>query len=66
MVLHGDGGGKAPAVKRAIHGRAKVARTLKAGLRASTRFGGFTLRRNQINGQPGALASTPKASCSAS
>jgi len=60
VVLHGDGGGKAPAVKRAIHGRAKVARTLKAGLRASTRFGGFTLRRNQINGQPGALVLDPE------
>ncbi len=55
VVLHGDGGGKAPAVKRAIHGRAKVACTLKAGLRAAARFGGFTLRREEVNGQPGAL-----------
>jgi RNA polymerase sigma-70 factor (TIGR02957 family) len=55
VVLHGDGGGKAPAVKRAIHGRAKVARTLGAGLRAAARFGGFTLRREEVNGQPGAL-----------
>src|SRR5918999_369235 len=55
VVLHGDGGGKAPAVKRAIHGRAKVARALTAGLRATTRFGGFTTRREELNGQPGAL-----------
>ena len=55
VVLHGDGGGKAPAIKRAIHGRAKVARTLIAGLRAGTRFGSFTSRREEINGQPGAL-----------
>jgi RNA polymerase sigma-70 factor (TIGR02957 family) len=55
VVLHGDGGGKAPAVKRAIHGRAKVARTLIAGLRAAARFGGITLRREEVNGQPGAL-----------
>jgi RNA polymerase sigma-70 factor (TIGR02957 family) len=55
VVLHGDGGGKAPALPRAVHGRAKVARTLKAGLRAATRFGGFTWRRAEINGQPGAL-----------
>ena len=55
VVLRGDGGGKAPAVARAIHGRAKVARALRAGLRAATRFGGFTSRREEVNGQPGAL-----------
>jgi len=55
VVLRGDGGGKAPAVKRALHGRAKVARTLIVGLRAGTRFGGFTTRREEANGQPGAL-----------
>jgi RNA polymerase sigma-70 factor (TIGR02957 family) len=55
VVLHGDGGGKAPAVKRAVHGRARVARTLIAGLRAGARFGGFTKRREEVNGQPGAL-----------
>jgi RNA polymerase sigma-70 factor (TIGR02957 family) len=55
VVLRGDGGGKAPAVKRAVHGRARVARTLIAGLRAGARFGGFTTRREEINGQPGAL-----------
>jgi hypothetical protein len=54
VVLHGDGGGKAPAPKRALHGRARVARTLIAGLRAGTRFG-FTVRREEVNGQPGAL-----------
>jgi RNA polymerase sigma-70 factor (TIGR02957 family) len=55
VVLRGDGGGKAPAVKRAIHGRARVARTLMAWMRAGTRFGGFTSRRKEVNGQPGAL-----------
>jgi len=56
VVLHGDGGGKAPAIRHALHGRAKVARTLIAGLRAGvTRFGGFALRRAEVNGQPGAL-----------
>jgi RNA polymerase sigma-70 factor (TIGR02957 family) len=54
VVLHGDGGGKAPALTRAIHGRVKVARTLRAGLRAVTRFG-LTSRREEVNGQPGAL-----------
>jgi hypothetical protein len=54
VVLRGDGGGKAPALARALHGRARVARTLIAGLRALTRFG-LILRREQLNGQPGAL-----------
>ncbi len=55
VVLRGDGGGKAPALARAVHGRAKVARTLMAGLRAGTRLVGFTWRREEVNGQPGAL-----------
>ncbi len=54
VVLHADGGGKAPALARAIHGRARAARTLIAGLRALTRFG-FTSRREEVNGRPGAL-----------
>ena len=58
VVLHGDGGGKAPAPTRALHGRATVARTLTAGLRAGTRFG-FTMRREEVNGQPGALFFAP-------
>ena len=32
-----------------------MARTLIAGLRAGARFGGFTSRRAEVNGQPGAL-----------
>jgi RNA polymerase sigma-70 factor (TIGR02957 family) len=56
VVLHGDGGGKAPAITRPLHGRTRVARTLAAGLRAaSTRIAGLTLRRAEVNGQPGAL-----------
>jgi RNA polymerase sigma-70 factor (TIGR02957 family) len=54
VVLRGDGGGKAPALARALHGRARVARTLIAGLRALARFG-LTWRREEVNGQPGAL-----------
>ena len=54
VVLRGDGGGKAPALARALHGRARVARTLIAWLRTATRFG-VTLRREEVNGQPGAL-----------
>jgi RNA polymerase sigma-70 factor (TIGR02957 family) len=55
VVLRGDGGGKAPTIARPVHGRAKVARTLVAGRRAGARFGGFTVRREEVNGQPGAL-----------
>jgi RNA polymerase sigma-70 factor (TIGR02957 family) len=55
VVLHGDGGGKAPAIARAIHGRARVARTLMAWMRAGARYGGLSWRREEVNGQPGAL-----------
>ncbi len=54
VVFRGDGGGKAPAAAHAIHGRARVARLLIAGLRALSRVG-FTTRREEVNGQPGAL-----------
>lgn len=54
VVMRGDGGGKAPALKHALHGRSRVARTLIAGLRAIGRLG-VTTRREQVNGQPGLL-----------
>jgi RNA polymerase sigma-70 factor (ECF subfamily) len=60
VVLRGDGGGKAPALARAVHGRARVARTLTAWLRAGTRLGGFSVRREEVNGQPGALFLDPE------
>jgi uncharacterized protein (DUF427 family) len=60
VVLHGDGGGKAPATARAIHGRARVARTLIAGLGTATRTGGFTVRREEVNCQPGAVFFDPE------
>jgi RNA polymerase sigma-70 factor (ECF subfamily) len=37
-----------------------VARTLIAGLRTATRVGGFTARREEVNGQPGALFFDPE------
>ncbi len=55
VVFRGDGGGKAPAAARAIHGRAKVARLLVAGLHTAATRHGFTFRREEVNGQPGAL-----------
>jgi RNA polymerase sigma-70 factor (ECF subfamily) len=60
VVLRGDGGGKAPTIARSIHGRARVARTLIAGLRTATGAAGFTLRREEVNGQPGALFFDPE------
>jgi RNA polymerase sigma-70 factor (ECF subfamily) len=60
VVLHGDGGGKAPALARPVHGRAKVARTLLAWVRAAARIGGVSLRSVEVNGQPGALVLDPE------
>jgi RNA polymerase sigma-70 factor (TIGR02957 family) len=59
VVLHGDGGGKAPAIARPLHGRARVARTLLAWMKATVRFGGATLRPVEVNGQPGAMSFDP-------
>jgi RNA polymerase sigma-70 factor (TIGR02957 family) len=56
VVFRGDGGGKAPAAARALHGRVKVARALTRGFaRLQTLLGGFRARREEINGEPGAL-----------
>jgi RNA polymerase sigma-70 factor (ECF subfamily) len=55
VVLQGDGGGKAPALAQALHGRARVARTVLAWMGVARRAGGVSLRRTEINGQPGAL-----------
>jgi len=58
VVLHGDGGGKAPALARALHGRDRVARTLRAWIRQGERIPGAELRQVAVNGQPGALMLT--------
>jgi RNA polymerase sigma-70 factor (TIGR02957 family) len=54
VVLQGDGGGKVPALARALHGRGRVARTLAAWGRAGARIAG-SFRLAEVNGQPGAL-----------
>jgi RNA polymerase sigma-70 factor (ECF subfamily) len=59
VVLHGDGGGKVPALARALHGRGRVARTLVAWGRVAGRIGGAELRQVEVNGQPGALLFGP-------
>jgi RNA polymerase sigma-70 factor (TIGR02957 family) len=55
VVLHGDGGGKVPALARSLHGRSRVARTLLAWMRQGARIAGATMRQVEVNGQPGAL-----------
>jgi RNA polymerase sigma-70 factor (TIGR02957 family) len=55
VELHGDGGGKAPALARALFGRSRVARTLRNWAGAGSRLGGWQVRRVDVNGQPGAL-----------
>jgi RNA polymerase sigma-70 factor (TIGR02957 family) len=58
VVLHGDGGGKVPALARSLHGRQRVARTLRAWMRQGERIPGAALRPVEVNGQPGALMLT--------
>jgi RNA polymerase sigma factor (sigma-70 family) len=56
VVLHGDGGGKAPALARPLAGRTRVAKTLVSWARSGERAGGVEFRPVEINGQPGAIA----------
>jgi RNA polymerase sigma-70 factor (TIGR02957 family) len=55
VELHGDGGGKVPALARALFGRSRVAGTLRNWMRAGARIAGVEMRRVEVNGQPGAL-----------
>jgi RNA polymerase sigma-70 factor (TIGR02957 family) len=59
VVLAGDGGGKAPALARALHGARRVARAMSTWGRLADRFGGVSLRRAEVNGQPGAVFLDP-------
>jgi RNA polymerase sigma-70 factor (TIGR02957 family) len=55
VELHGDGGGKAPALARALFGRSRVAKTLRNWSRTAGRIPGISIRRVDVNGQPGAM-----------
>jgi hypothetical protein len=59
VVLHGDGGGKVPALARPPFGRRRVARTLVNWARHASRFGGVTVMPADVNGQPGAMFLDP-------
>lgn len=50
----GDGGGKAPAFSRGIHGADKVARALAASFPLIA-MGGAGVEQHEVNGQPGAI-----------
>ena len=54
VVLRGDGGGKVPALARALAGASRVARALVNWGRVGARSGS-SFRRLALNGQPGAL-----------
>ncbi|MDQ6775198.1 MAG: RNA polymerase sigma-70 factor [Actinomycetota bacterium] len=55
VVLTGDGGGKVPALARALSGRNRVARTLLNWRKLGSRAPGSSMRPAEINGSPGAL-----------
>ena len=59
VVLHGDGGGKAPALARALHGRDRVSRTLRNWVKVGMRVVEISWRRVEVNGQPGAITFDP-------
>jgi RNA polymerase sigma-70 factor (TIGR02957 family) len=53
VELHGDGGGLAPAIKRPVFGRAKVAQMFRNWWSLRERMGGIEIRPAVVNGQPG-------------
>jgi RNA polymerase sigma-70 factor (TIGR02957 family) len=55
VQLTGDGGGKVPALARALHGRDRVARALLNWSRVGARIPGISLEPVDVNGEPGAL-----------
>jgi len=58
VVVYGDGGGSSPSWRRPIFGRERVLRLL-LGLGRHSRELGVTMRRAEINGQPGAMFLDP-------
>lgn len=55
VALHGDGGGRVPALGRPVNGRQRVARVLAAAAPMLARAGGVRYHLTEVNGQPGAL-----------
>jgi RNA polymerase sigma-70 factor (ECF subfamily) len=59
VVAYADGGGKAAAFPRPVHGRDKVLRLLQAGATRGARLSVSGIRLAEINGQPGAMFLDP-------
>jgi RNA polymerase sigma-70 factor (ECF subfamily) len=59
VVAYADGGGKATAFPRPVHGRDKVLRVLQGPGASGKRLGVSGVRFAEINGQPGALFLDP-------
>ena len=59
VELHGDGGGRAPALARALYGKRPVAQALATWLETGRRSGGVAFRLTEVNGQPGAMLTDP-------
>jgi RNA polymerase sigma-70 factor (ECF subfamily) len=59
VVAYGDGGGKAPAFRRPVHGADRVARLLLGATARGERLGVSDMRHVEINGQPGAVFLDP-------
>jgi len=59
VVLHGDGGGKVPALARALRGRTRTARALHNWGKVASRIPDAFLERVELNGQPGAIIRLP-------
>jgi RNA polymerase sigma-70 factor, ECF subfamily len=55
VVAYADGGGKAFAFPKPVHGRDRVVRLMARGAEYGARIGVVGLRFTEINGQPGAL-----------
>jgi RNA polymerase sigma factor (sigma-70 family) len=59
VVLHGDGGGKVPALARTLQGRTRAAKALRNWNKAASRMGGAAFDRTELNGRPGAIIRLP-------
>ena len=55
VVLHSDGGGKAPALPNVIHGASNVARAILGGVKKGQAQGAGAVRIVQVNGEPGVV-----------
>ena len=61
VIVYGDGGGGSPSWRHPIYGRDKVSRLL-LGIGRHTEQMGATIRRTEVNGQPGAMFIAPDGS----